>query len=166
MRKMAYYLPKTSDFLRQNIRTFYAKPPYFYLEKSEVFVFSAEKTQKSRGKRAEKPMVRILQYSGLMKEVVAFEGILGAITVAIYIYKTTRKHSSEKLHTTRRRNGPSGALTTKTWGHAPRTAGQTPATHWQANAHRKESGNCHQTVPAYRKRVQLAGTGDFRHDFP
>ena len=88
---MAYYLPKTSDFLRQNIRTFYAKPPYFYLEKSEVFVFSAEKTQKSRGKRAEKPMVRILQYSGLMKEVVAFEGILGAITVPIYIYKTTRK---------------------------------------------------------------------------
>ena len=80
MRKMAYYLPKTSDFLRQNIRTFYAKPPYFYLEKSEVFVFSAEKTQKSRGKRAEKPMVRILQYSGLMKEVVAFGGILGAIT--------------------------------------------------------------------------------------
>ena len=102
---MAYYLPKTSDFLRQNIRTFYAKPPYFYLEKSEVFVFSAEITQKSRGKWAEKPMVRILQYSGLMKEVVAFEGILGAITVAIYIYKTTRKHSSEKLHTTRRRNG-------------------------------------------------------------
>ena len=146
---MAYYLPKTSDFLRQNIRTFYAKPPYFYLEKSEVFVFSAEKTQKSRGKRAEKPMVRILQYSGLMKEVVAFEGILGAITVAIYIYKTTRKHSSEKLHTTRRRNGimpflltlPFGALTTKTWGHAPRTAGQTPATHWQVNVHRKESGN-------------------------
>ena len=114
MRKMAYYLPKTSDFLRQNIRTFYAKPPYFYLEKSEVFVFSAEITQKSRGKRAEKPMVRILQYSGLMKEVVAFEGILGAITEPIYIYKTTRKYSSEKLHTTRRRNGHSGALTTKT----------------------------------------------------
>ena len=116
MRKMPYFLSKTSDILRQNIRTFYAKPPYFYLEKSEVFVFSAEKTQKSRGKRAEKPMVRILQYSGLMKEVVAFEGILGAITVAIYIYKTTRKYSSEKLHTTRRRNGHSGALTTKYGG--------------------------------------------------
>ena len=134
MRKMAYYLPKTSDFLRQNIRTFYAKPPYFYLEKSEVFVFSAEKTQKSRGKWAEKPMVRILQYSGLMKEVVAFEGILGAITVPIYIYKTTRKHSSEKLHTTRRRNGHSGALTTKTWGHAPRTVGQPQATRWKGKS--------------------------------
>ena len=61
-------------------------------------------------------MVRILQYSGLMKEVVAFEGILGAITEPIYIYKTTRKYSSEKLHTTRRRNGHSGALTTKYGG--------------------------------------------------
>ena len=46
---------KTSDFLRQNIRTFYAKPPYFYLEKSEVFVFSAEKTQKSREKGQKRP---------------------------------------------------------------------------------------------------------------
>ena len=128
----------------QNIGLLEAKHPYFLCKTSvllprevRVFCFFCRENAKKQGKRAEKTMVRILLYSGLMKEVVAFEGILGAITVPIYICKTTRKHTSEKLHTTRRRNGHSGALTTKTWGHAPRTARQTPATHWRANAHRK-----------------------------
>ena len=119
-------------------------------------------------------MVRILQYSGLMKEVVAFEGILGAITVPIYIYKTTRKHSSEKLHTTRRRNGimpflltlPFGASTTKYGGTHHELPGNRRQPVGREKAHCLGSGNCQQTIPAYRKRVQLAGTGDFRHDFP
>ena len=39
--------PKTSDFSRQNIRTFGTKPPYFVSKKSVLFVFPPEKRRKT-----------------------------------------------------------------------------------------------------------------------
>ena len=71
---------KTSDLLRQNIRTFASKVRHFYAKKSDVLVFPGVKRPE---KPHESPNASILRYFGASPDVVASDGLLGPLTTPL-----------------------------------------------------------------------------------